>query len=81
MKDDPIVSEVRRIRDTLWQEAGCDLNRLAELAQQEAARIPNPGPCLGNAEALRRYIEGLEKSAPALNEPLPPYRADSGSKQ
>lgn len=80
MKDDPIVSEVRRVREALWQEAGCDLQRLAELARQEAAGLPNLGPRLENAEALRRYVEQQEQAAPLLRETPPPYGTASEPK-
>jgi hypothetical protein len=80
MKDDPIVSEVRRIRAALWQESGCDLSRLAELARQEAARIPNLGPLIENAEELRRHAEQQEIHSPALREQSPPYGHDAGGK-
>lgn len=76
MNDDPIVAEVRRIREELWQEAGCDLIRLGELVQQEAAKIPNLGPSLENAEELRRYVERLAGSAPMLREEPPSYGQD-----
>lgn len=72
MKDDPIISEVRRIRETLWQEAGCDLHRLGELARHEAAKIPNLGPRIQNADDLRRYIEQQEAATPVLREQPPP---------
>ena len=62
MKDDPIVSEVRRVRESLWQEAGCALPRL--------------GPSLENAEALRRYADQQAHAAPALREQPPPYGED-----
>jgi hypothetical protein len=80
MNDDPIVAEVRRIRLALWQEAGCDLNRLAELARQEAAKIPNLGPRIENAMELRRYIEKQEAAPPALREEPPRYGKDSAEK-
>ena len=80
MKDDPIVSEVRRIREALWQEAGCDLQRLAELARQGAAAVPNLGPRLEDADALRRYVEQQENAAAVLREQPPPYGEDSGGK-
>ena len=73
MKDDPIVSEVRRVRDALWQEAGCDLHRLAELSRQTAAALPRLGPRLEDAEALLRCAEQQAHIAPALNEQPPPY--------
>ena len=76
MKDDPIVSEVRRVRESLWQEAGCDLHRLAELARQTAAALPRLGPSLENAEALRRYADQQAHAAPALREQPPPYGED-----
>ena len=76
MKDDPIVTEVRRVRDALWQEAGCDLHRLAELSRQTAAALPRLGPRLENAEALLRYAEQQTHAAPALNEQPPPYGED-----
>ena len=71
MKDDPIVSEVRRVREALWQEAGCDLQRLAELARQKAAGLPNLGPRLENAEALRRYAQQQENTTSVLREQPP----------
>ena len=73
MKDDPIVSEVRRVRYALWQEAGCDLHRLAELSRQTAAALPRLGPRLENAEALRRFAEQQSHIAPALSEQPPAY--------
>ena len=76
MKDDPIVAEVRRVREALWQEAGCDLHRLAELSRQTAAALPRLGPRLENAEALRRYAEQQAPAAPALSEQPPPYGED-----
>ena len=80
MKDDPIVSEVRRVREALWQEAGCDLERLAELARREAAGLPNLGPRLEDSEALRRYVEQQGHAAAVLREQAPPYGEGSGGK-
>ena len=79
MNDDPIVSEVRRVREALWQEAGCDLHRLAELSRQTAAALPRLGPRLENAEALRRYAAQQAHAAHALGEQPPPY--GKGQKQ
>ena len=76
MKDDPIVAEVRRVRDALWQEAGCDLHRLAELSRQTAATLPRLGPRLENADALLRYAEQQAHATPALHEEPPPYGED-----
>jgi hypothetical protein len=76
MKDDPIVSEVRRIRESLWQEAGCDLNRLGELVRRAAAVSPS-GPNIANAEQLRRYVEQHQAATPALREEPPAYGEDS----
>ena len=36
--DDPVVEEVRRIRQALWEEAGRDIAAYIELIHQEAAR-------------------------------------------
>lgn len=80
MKDDPIVSEVRRIREALWQESGRDLNRLAELTEQVTAKIPNLGPRIENAEELRRYAERREASTPVLREEPPPQSEDASGK-
>ena len=80
MHNDPIISEVRRIRNALWQEAGCDLNRLGELARQAAAKIPNLGPRIGSAKDLRRYVEQQEAATTALREEPPPYGKDSDEK-
>lgn len=77
MKDDSIISEVRRIREALWREAGCDLNRLGELARQEAAKIPNLGPRVENAADLVRYIEQQEAATPVLREQPPPDGPDA----
>jgi len=78
MKDDPIVSEVRRIRESLRQEAGCDLNRLGELVRRAAAGISPSGPSIANAEQLRRYVEQQQAGTPALREEPPAYGQDSG---
>lgn len=85
MKDDPIVSEVRRIRESLWQEAGCDLNRLGELIRREAAGVSPSGPSIANAEQLRRLIQEKERAQKenadlSLKEPPPPYGPDSAGK-
>jgi hypothetical protein len=77
MKDDPIVFEVRRIREALWQEAGCDLNRLGELVRRTAAGVSASGPIIANAEQLRRYIEQQQAAAPLLREEPPAYGEDS----
>ena len=71
---------MRRIREALWQEAGCDLNRLGELARQGAAKIPNLGPPINNAEELRHYINQQETAALELGEKSPPYGPDSTGK-
>ncbi len=76
MKDDPIVSEVRRVREALRQEAGCDLHRLAELSRQTAAALPRLGPRLEDAGALRRYSEQQAHTTPALNEQPHAYGED-----
>jgi hypothetical protein len=68
MKDDPIVSEVRRVRESLWQEAGCDLNRLGELVRKAAAGVSTSGPSIANAEQLRRYVEQQQPATPTLRE-------------
>ncbi len=78
MKDDPIVSEVRRIRESLWQEAGCDLNRLGELVRREAAGVSPSGRSIANAEQLRRYVEQQQAATPALREEPPAYGEGSG---
>ena len=80
MIDDPIVAEVRRVREALWQEAGCDLNRLRELIGQETAKIPNLGPRVENADELRRYVQEQEAAAPALREVPPHYGKHSNEK-
>jgi len=77
MKDDPIVSEVRRVRETLWQEAGCDLHRLGDLVRRTAASVPSFGPSIANAEQLRRYVEQKQAGTPALREEPPAYGKDS----
>ena len=66
MKDDPIVAEVRRIRAELWDEAGHDLNRLAELIEQSVAKLQHTGPSV-RPEELRRYLE-QQPAASAVRE-------------
>ncbi len=78
MNDDPIVSEVRRVREALWQEAGCDLNRLGELVRLAAAGVSPSGPNIGNAEQLRRYVEQQQAATPALREEPPAYGENFG---
>jgi hypothetical protein len=43
---DPVLAEVRRIRDTIARECGHDLDRIAERLTREAAqaRLPKPKP-------------------------------------
>jgi hypothetical protein len=78
MNDDPIVSEVRRVREALWHEAGCDLNRLAELVHQTVASVSPTGPSIENAQELRRYVEQQQTAAAALREDPPAYGEDLG---
>jgi hypothetical protein len=73
MKDDPIVSEVRRVREALWQEAGCNLTRLGDLVRRAAAGVSQSGPSIANAEQLRRYVEQTRAATPALREEPPAY--------
>lgn len=77
MKDDPIVSEVRRIRESLWQEAGCDLNRLGELVRRASAVVSPSGPIISSAEQLCRYVQQQQTAAPVLREEPPAYGKDS----
>jgi hypothetical protein len=79
MKDDPIVSEVRRVRESLWQEAGCDLNRLGELVRRTAAGVSPSGPSIVNAEQLRRYVAQQQTATAALREE-PPASGESPGK-
>jgi hypothetical protein len=78
MNDDPIVSEVRRVRESLWQEAGCDLNRLGELVRRAAAEVSPSGPSIANAEQLRRFVEQHQATAAALREEPPAYGEGTG---
>jgi hypothetical protein len=76
MKEDPIVAEVRRIRAGLLEEAGHDLDRLAELIEQAVTKIPHTGPPIRNAEELRRHVAQQEAAASAVRETPPKYGQD-----
>jgi len=76
MNEDPIVAEVRRVREAMVREAGYDLERLCAMIVEEAAKIPHTGPRVRNAEELRRVVEQqAAMEATAVRETPPKYGA------
>ena len=72
MNEDPIVAEVRRIRSQIFEEAGHDFDRLAEMIKESVAKISPTGAVVRNAEELRRIVE-QQAAANAVREKSRPY--------
>lgn len=69
MKDDPIVAEVRKVREAMLEEAGHDLDRLCDTIEQNAAKRPHTGLSVRTAEELRRIVEQQEAANAVLEKP------------
>ena len=70
-----LLEELWQVKDDLAREAGYDLDRI--FAELRAAETRQPGPLIGSAEELRRYVEDEEHrheaaAALALKEEAPP---------
>lgn len=61
MDRDPIVEELHRIRERMWDECGADLDRLIESLRAGEAQRPNRIISREELDQLRRR----ERSAPA----------------
>lgn len=59
MTKDPIVEEVHRIREKLWDECGRDLGKLLEHCRRVAAQVA-PDRLVGPEDMARR-LQGAAK--------------------
>jgi hypothetical protein len=58
----PILEEVRRIKDELAREASHDIHRLCDNTRKWAAEHPHSGPVIHNAEELRQFLAHAERN-------------------
>jgi len=70
MKPNPILEEVRLIKDELAREAGYDLHRLCENTRRWAAEHPHSGPIVRSAEELRQLAAGAEQMRAETSTPV-----------
>lgn len=78
MEADPILEELRKIKDELAREAGYDAHRFMENLRLWEAEHPHASRFIRSAEELRQHAEEekrrrAEDSAMALND-KPPRR-------
>ena len=59
MKTNPLLEELWQVKDDLAREAGYDLDRI--FAELRAAEARQPGPLIGSADELRRYVADEEQ--------------------
>lgn len=74
MKTDPIMEELRSVKDKLAREAGYDIDRFADNLRRWEATHPLPGRVIRTAEELRIFAAEEEAKGIAsysLNETPP----------
>ncbi len=76
MNTNPILEEVRRIKEQLAAEAGHDVDRFVDQLRAWTAAHPHTSPVMRNAEELRQLIAAKERhraenEAMALNDKPP----------
>jgi uncharacterized protein YhaN len=69
MKTNPILEEVRRIKDQLAAESGYDVDRFFEQLRAWSEAHPHPGRMIHTTEELRQVLaekERLRAEEPAM---------------
>jgi hypothetical protein len=78
MNTNPILEEVRRVKDQLAADSGYDMDRFFENLREWSAAHPHSGRVIRDAEELRKLVAEEERRrktefAPVLNDKaLPP---------
>lgn len=71
MKSNPILEEVRRIKDQLAAEAGYDVDRFFDNLKKWEAEHPPAGPVVRNAGEFRQLIAEQERQRAGHMAPVP----------
>lgn len=82
MKPDPILEELRKVKDDLARDAGYDTHRFFDGLRRWEIEHPHPGMVVSDAEELRRLLPEAEAkqagaSALAFNDAARPERSST----